>query len=127
MARFVPHILIACLCLLIWVLWQNNVYPFNATAFSFEGYGIHLIGGIGYTAVQVLLLQAVWTSFMFTSKFFTAQAVIAFCVLGAVEMLQAWDPTRTVQLGDLAAQTIGIFIALLLLRFFERMAQMPKA
>jgi hypothetical protein len=126
MTRFVPHILIASVCLFIWILWLYNVYPFNDVAFTFDGYGIHLIGGIGYTAVQVMLLQAIWVSFVFTSKFFTAQAIIAFCILGAVEMLQAWDPTRTVQLGDLASQTVGIFIALWLLLFFERKMTVPK-
>lgn len=108
------------------MLWEHNVYPFTDQLFMYDGYAIHVVGGVGYASFQTAA-TLLCVSARFTPLFFTTQAITATVVLGIVELLQFYDPTRHVQLGDMIAQTFGICFALVLLYLLElkRVRKLP--
>jgi hypothetical protein len=118
--RFVSSLLLIVLCLIAFALWQLNIYPFTDPVFAYDGYGLHVFGGIGYTAFQILAVRLCFPQLAFTTRFFAVQGAAAFMFLLALELLQFDDPFRHVQVEDIVAQTLGITAALLILSVRER-------
>lgn len=115
MARYAPPLVLITFCLIVFALWQLNVYPFNSPVFAYDGYGMHVFGGIGYTAFQIFTVQLCFPQPALTRRFFLMQGLCAFAFLLALELLQFDDPFRHVQVEDVLAQTVGIILALLAL------------
>lgn len=120
MTRHLPNIVLIALCVLVWILWQQRVYPFSEPLFTHDGYGAHLFGGIGYTAFQVSVTYLSAPEAAFSPRFFVIQGLAATGLLGVLELMQYGDPYRHVQIEDLFVQTIGVLVALTLLSFLER-------
>jgi len=98
------------------MLWLQKIAPFDEPFFSFDGYGMHVVGGVGFAAFQVAFSYRFFPRFASSPRFFAYQAGIATAVLLVVELLQYFDPLRHVQLQDIIAQTLGILLTLLFLR-----------
>lgn len=105
---------------IVWVLWMNRVYPFSELFFTYDGYGIHFIGGIGYTAFQVFAFRLRDDTKPFTKQQAKLHGLVAVVALSAWELLQYFDPTRKVQVGDIIAQTLGVGISLLIIVLCNR-------
>jgi hypothetical protein len=119
-ARYAPSLLLIVLCLTVFALWQMHVYPFSDPVFAYDGYGMHVFGGLGYTAFQILAVRLCFPQLTFTPRFFFVQGAASFGFLLALELLQFDDPFRHVQAEDIIAQTLGIIAALYILALQER-------
>lgn len=116
MARQPVNIALIVLFIFVFTGWKFDVFPFAEELFVHDGYGIHLFGGIGYTAFQVLIVKNIFKGPRLpASRFYTAHAVSAVIILEVVELLQYFQPSRQVQIGDMIAQTIGVLITVFVL------------
>ena len=120
MARHVPNMVLIAFSVLVWVLWMYKVYPFSEVFFSYEGYGLHVFGGIGYAALQVSYAYYLYPTAPFSWRFFALHTLLATGVLGVLELLQYFDQSRHVQFEDIVAQTAGIVLSLALLKLTEK-------
>lgn len=96
-----------------------GVYPFTDIWFNYDGYAMHLVGGVGYTAFQVLCAQLSVEKVPMNTRFVTVQAGAATVLLLGYELMQLSDVTRKVQVGDVLLQTLGVLLCMWIL-FFTR-------
>jgi len=115
MARYVPHALLIALSTVAFLLWHLHIYPFSEAIFSYEGYAMHFFGGILWTAIQVGCASLEKSKLLLRGKVLAAHAIFAFLFLLAFELAQFFVPSRHVQWEDVAAQTAGIALTLLIL------------
>lgn len=99
----------------IFILWKMSVYPFTEVWFNYDGYAMHLVGGVGYTAFQVLITQLSVPHAPMNERFINVQAVAASHLLFGYEFMQLYDTTRKVQMGDVVLQTLGVLLCLWIL------------
>lgn len=130
MLRYLPHAMLLCICATAFSLWHYNIYPFSDPVFAFEGYALHIFGGIAYVTLQVLfvcVLRAVIKKLPILDAIiklphvpYKVHTLFAFYALLIIEFQQFLDPLRSVQWQDVLAQTCGIVLSLAVIWLFDR-------
>lgn len=113
--------LVACsICGGLWLGWKTAIISFPSDYFGGGGYEMHVIGGGATTLFFAAGVMATHEEFGSVSRrFYVVTGIWPTLLLTIDELLQVFEPWRTVEFWDGAAQVIGIALGIGFIHLWE--------